>query len=99
MHRSEFEHFAASVRQRLASRATAVLGDEDAAQDVVQDCLLKLWDIRDSLDDYTSPEALALTIVHRMSLNVLRSRHTTVGICDDVIAGAEPSPEDMAISS
>lgn len=97
MHRSEFEQFAASVRPRLASRACGLLGNEEAAMDVVQDCLLKLWDIRETLDDYSRPEALALTIVHRMSLNVLRSRHGSVEICDDIVSGYEPSPEDEAI--
>lgn len=99
MHRSEFEQFAASVRPRLVSRACGLLGDDQAAMDVVQDCMLKLWDIRDSLDDYSSPEALALTIVHRMALNALRSRHDRVEICDDIMAGFEPSPEDDAISA
>lgn len=97
MRRSEFEQFAASVRPRLTSRACGLLGSEEAAMDVVQDCLLKLWDIRDTLDDYSSPEALALTIAHRMSLNALRSRHGSVEICDDIVGGYEPSPEDEAI--
>ena len=97
MHRSEFEKFAADVRPRLTARAAGLVGDSEAAQDVVQDCLIKLWDIRDTLDEYSSPEALALTIVHRMSLNQLRSRKGNVEICDDVMVSAEPSPEDRAI--
>lgn len=96
MHRSEFEKFVTAVRPRLISRATALI-DSNEAQDVVQDCLLKLWDIRDTLDEYSSPEALALTIVHRMSLNVLRGRQNSIELRDDVIGSAEPSPEDNAI--
>lgn len=98
MHRSEFEKFALAVRPRLTMRAAGLLGDNEAAQDVVQDCLIKLWDIRDTLDEYSSPEALALTIVHRLSLNALRSRRSNVDLCDDLMVDSEPSPEDKAIN-
>lgn len=97
MHRSEFEKFATAVRPRLTARAAGLIGDSEAAQDVVQDCLIKLWDIRDTLEEYSSPEALALTIVHRLSLNLMRHRTGSVELCDDLIGSAEPSPEDRAI--
>jgi len=97
MHRSEFEKFATAIRPRLASRAVAVTGDMAVAEDLVQNCLLKLWTIRESLDDYSSPEALAMTIVHRMALNWLRDRKQHVELCDDVLGGVELSPEEKAI--
>lgn len=97
MHRSEFEKFATAIRPRLASRATAVTGDVAAAEDVVQNCLLKLWTIRETLDDYSSPEALALTMVHRMSLNALRDKKQHVELIDDVVCGFELSPEELTI--
>ncbi len=52
MHRSEFESFVKSVRPALLARANSVVSDADAAADIVQDCLLKLWSMRQSLDDY-----------------------------------------------
>ena len=67
MHRSEFEKFVISIRPRLFSRANAMVDDADLAADIVQDCLLKLWTMRASLDEYNNPEALAVTIVHRLS--------------------------------
>ncbi|MDE5595079.1 MAG: RNA polymerase sigma factor, partial [Muribaculaceae bacterium] len=71
----------------------------DTAEDVVQDCLFKLWSMRGTLDEYNSPEALALTITHRLSLNAVRGRHSTVELLDEVIAGTEDSPEQHVIRS
>lgn len=98
MHRSEFEKFVVSVRPALHSRAVSIIGDADAADDVVQDCLLKLWSMRQSFDEYNSPEALALTITHRLSLNVVRGRRSTVEICDEILSDHEDSPEQKAIN-
>ena len=99
MHRSEFESFVKSVRPVLLARANSVVSDADAAADIVQDCLLKLWSMRQSLDDYNSPEALAMTIVHRLALNSLRSQKIVLEVRDDILSDCEPSPEQMAIDS
>ena len=99
MHRSEFESFVVSVRPLLIARASSVVGDTDTAADIVQDCLLKLWSMRMSLDDYDSPEALAVTIVHRLALNTLRSKKTVLEIRDDIMPDSQASPEQMAIDA
>lgn len=96
MHRSEFEKFASAIRPRLASRAFAMVGDKAEAEDIVQDCMLKLWTIRQNLDDYTSPEALAMTIVYHLSLNILRDSNRSVALPDDdSLSGVDYSPEEL----
>lgn len=99
MNQSEFAKFAEAVRPALLARAQSVTGDTESAADIVQDCMLKLWTMRAALDDYTSPEALAMTIVHNLSLNVLRSRKTSVELHDDVMSDAHPSAEQTMIAS
>lgn len=99
MHRIEFEKFVVSIRPALVARAAAIVGDDAAAEDIVQDCLFKLWSMRGALDEYNSPEALAVTITHRLSLNAVRGRHTTVGLLDETVAAATNSPEDEMIRS
>ena len=99
MHRSEFEKFAIAIRPSLLARAASVTGDADSAADIVQDCLIKLCTMRGSLDDYDSPEALAMTIVHRLALNYLRSVRTTVDINDSVVADVDLSAEEKVINS
>jgi RNA polymerase sigma-70 factor (ECF subfamily) len=67
-----FEIFANAVRNRLYARALHITADNASADDMVQDTLLKLWTLRDELDKYASPEALASVIVNRLSLNYVR---------------------------
>lgn len=99
MHRLEFEKFVIAVRPRLLARAKSLVDNVDAADDIVQDCLLKLWTMRSSLDDYSSPEALALTIVHRLSLNFIRTRKVSYDLREDILSDSHPSPEETVISA
>lgn len=46
--------------KRLARRMT---GDDDNAEDLVQEVMLKLWSMRQSLDRYDNKKALAATIL------------------------------------
>lgn len=99
MRRHDFELFAAEIRPRLSARAASVTGDRSEGEDIAQDCLLKLWTLRDTLDDYTNPEALAMTIVYRMALNRLRYRRTDANIDDAALVDTGCSPEDEFIDS
>lgn len=82
----EFEIFVCRCRRMLVSVARGYLGDDDMAEDVVQEALLKLYAMRDKLDTYHSVEALARVVVKRLSLNVLRNhqRHSVVPLNEDV---------------
>lgn len=97
MRRRDFELFAAEIRPRLSAKAASVTGDRSEGEDIAQDCLLKLWTLRDTLDDYTNPEALAMTIAYRMALNSVRGRHTDTGLDDAALADTGSSPEDEYI--
>lgn len=88
MTRQSFEIFATSIRSRLYAKALHITADNDAADDMVQDTLLKLWTLREELDKYASPAALATVIVNRLSLNYVRDakrdRFTTIdGACNE----------------
>lgn len=89
MNRQAFEILASSVNEQLKARALKVVGNKDVAADLAQDTLLKLWTIRDELDNYRSPEALAMVIVNRLALNHLRQSKrnddTDVGLLRDII--------------
>lgn len=97
MLRKEFEKFAASIRPALVRRAAAICGSDELAEDLTQDCLMKLWTIREKIDSYSNPEALAMTIIYRMALNDLRGRHQTVEISNDLMPGCESSPEELIV--
>lgn len=59
----------------LVRYAIRMVHDEDKAEDLVQDTLLKLWNIHDSLEQYRSVDALATTIIRNLSLNTIRDDH------------------------
>ena len=57
MERSDFEITISSLRPRVVRQALRYLKDRDEAEDVAQDTLLKLWEIRDTWHQYRSLEA------------------------------------------
>ncbi|MBD5215235.1 MAG: sigma-70 family RNA polymerase sigma factor [Bacteroidales bacterium] len=94
----EFEILARGLRPRLVRSIQPLLGEEDA-EDVAQDTMLKLWDLRDTLDIYRSVDALAMVIARRLAINCLRDRHPErFETLDGNFAQAvERSPEDDVI--
>lgn len=75
MERQVFEKEAARLRPMLVRYAIRMVHDEDMAEDLVQDTLLKLWNIHDTLEQYRSVDALATTIIKNLSLNAIRDNH------------------------
>lgn len=60
------------MRPALLRMAIRYLEDSDEAEDAVQDALLKLWFLRDRLDQYRSVDALAIVITKHLCINRLR---------------------------
>ena len=50
------------LREKLLVYAARLGGEQVEAEDIVQDVFLKLWSIREKLDEYHRVEALAFTI-------------------------------------
>lgn len=97
MNAREFEILARGLRPRLVRSVRPMLGEDDS-EDVAQDTMLKLWDLRDTLDIYRSVEALAIVIAKRMAINLLRDRNPArYEALADVATAAAPSPEDDVI--
>lgn len=69
MNNLEFEILAHKLRPVIKSKAIAILQNEDDAEDIAQDTLLKLWTLRDRLDSYKSIDALAHVIARNMCLD------------------------------
>ncbi len=76
----EFEKTAKRLRPLMLTTSRQLLGRCSEAEDIVQDAMLRLWSIRDELGRYSSPEALAVTIVRRLSINELRQRRPDTDI-------------------
>lgn len=93
-HREElrFEQHYRPMLPQLYSLAFRLLRSEEDAKDVVQDVLLKLWQMRHQLP----PDGAEIPFVHAMvrnrCLNLLRDYHTEP-LQEDVIHTIEPSPD------
>lgn len=93
----EFEEFAHRIRPRLVSMASGIVDTVDEAEDLAQDTMLRLWGLRDQLDEYRSVESLAVVICRRMALNVVRSRKRCVAIEDATYLHDDFSPEERLL--
>ena len=63
------------IRDKLFHIAHKILAEEEEAEDAVQEVLLKLWHIRDSLQKYESPAAFATTVTKNHCLDRLKVKN------------------------
>lgn len=59
----EFNKDIVPMRSELRDIALKMTGNEDESEDFTQEVLLKLWSIRDTLDQHSCHKALAITIL------------------------------------
>lgn len=81
----ELETFKITVlplQDKLMNISLKLVDKKTDAEDIVQETFLKLWYIRDKLNDYRSVEALAVTITKNLALDKLRAQRNTVGDAD-----------------
>ena len=93
----EFEIFVERTRPKLLAIACQYLGATADAEDVVQEALLKLYAMRQRLDDYRSIEALATVVVKRLALNTLRNekRHPATTLDERITVSDEPPVDEQ----
>lgn len=77
---SDTEKFKQSIlplQPAMQRMAESLLGNEDDAADVVQDCFVSLWNNRKKLEKVVNIEAWCITMVRRRSIDILRHRRPT----------------------
>ncbi len=93
MSETEFSREVAALRPALALTAQRYLHDPQAAEDVVQDALLRLWQIRDTLQ--LPIQAFAQVLVRNLSIDTIRRRHPQVDVTALASLAADvPSDDD-----
>ena len=94
MKRSAFEQQARSWRQKALEVSLHYGAGKDEAEDIAQDVMLRLWQMRDELDRYNSEEALvALMAKHLLRNHQRRRRPDTLN--EAVVISLNTSPHDM----
>ena len=75
-----------------------ILEQQDEAEDAVQETFLKLWEIRDKLDDVESAKAYSIRILKNECLDRLRKAKKSVS-AEQVLAKEPISPADERIDA
>ena len=82
----DFQHIAIAIRPRLISLCRSFFDRQELAydaEDAVQETLLRLWQMRDRLDDYQQPEALAVRIAKNVCIDILKQTGNQHATLDD----------------
>lgn len=102
MNREEFEQTATPLRAHIVGMVMTMPDSVDTslADDVAQETLMKLWAIRDKLDEYRNIESLAIVIARNCAIDHLRKMSSlTLGLdsVDDTTVATVSSPEENII--
>lgn len=87
----QFKHEYLPMQPAMQRMAESILGNEEEAADVVQDCFVTLWREREKLSRVVNREAWCITLVKRRCADVLRKRRPTVDIDERLMAAEEDS--------
>ena len=77
---SEFNHTILPMRGDLLRYALKLTGSADNAEDLVQETMLRLWDMRDRLGSADNIKALALTMTRNRHLDQQRHESHTAAM-------------------
>ncbi|MDO4958604.1 MAG: RNA polymerase sigma factor [Prevotellaceae bacterium] len=82
------------MKDRLFRLAFRITLNQQDAEDVVQETLIKIWNRRDHWDEIESLEGWAMTIARNMALDVIRKQdsHRTVSLDEPSPIPHHPSP-------
>ena len=86
---TQFKHDYLPLQPAMQRMAESLLGSEDDAADVVQDCFVTLWNDREKMRHVVNREAWCIMLVKRRCVDVLRRRRPTVEIDERTLALAE----------
>ena len=75
MQASDFKQLFLPCHRKLFSVAYRLMGNAQAAEDMVQETFLKLWMQRDKIERIDNPEAYSITVLHRLFYDRMRTGH------------------------
>ncbi|MBW6501046.1 MAG: sigma-70 family RNA polymerase sigma factor [Bacteroidales bacterium] len=98
MNRVDFNSIILRISRKLFRYAYRVLNNQQEAEDAVQEVCIKLWEMRDRLNQYDSIEALSTTMIRNHSIDLLRRRKAVEYEHINTIhqyPGSTPSPQEQ----
>lgn len=73
-----FENSIMPISQKMYRYAFSILKNDDTAKDVVQECLMKIWDKRALLPSIDSPESWAMRIIRNQCYDWIKTNRFTI---------------------
>ena len=77
MTRSEFEHIAERLRQKVLKVGLQFFGSQDDAEDAAQETMEQLWRYCEQIDASRNSEALAIRVAKNCCVNLYRKIHNS----------------------
>jgi len=77
MNQKEFMQLVNPFKDKVFRMAKRLLVSTEEAEDATQEVLVKLWNKNESLDDYKSVEAVAMTMTKNYCLDQLKSKRAS----------------------
>ena len=74
---AQFKNDILPLKNKLFRFALNIVKDEDLAKDVVQECLIKVWEKRNDLKLVHNIEAWCMQVTKNKALDKLRSKHVS----------------------
>ena len=78
MSKTIFEHKIIPHSQKMYRYALSILKDSESANDVVQECLMKIWNKREMLSSINSPESWAMRITRNQCYDWVKTNRFTI---------------------
>ena len=84
MTQQEYEHMVPMLRPRLKDIGRQFFGDEDTAEDIAQETLMRLWLLRERIASLTGIEPLAVRMAKNLCVSAWRKRQVRAGrVCKE----------------
>jgi RNA polymerase sigma factor (sigma-70 family) len=71
----EFTYQLVGLKDKLFRFSTKIIGDEELAEDVVQDVVIKMWNKREERDQYNNLESYCMRMTKNLSIDKTRSKN------------------------
>lgn len=97
MDTEEFKIRLLPLKNKFYRLAMRLLNHREEAEDVVQEVFLKIWKMRDELQQYRSVEALMMTMTRNLSLDKLKlKKNKAVSLQPEWTAFQQESPHEQS---
>ncbi len=98
MTREKFNEYVLKQSRKLYGFAFRILHNQEEAEDAVQEVFIKLWRMGEKLDNYTSIDALATTMIKNYCIDQIRKQKHLKNDHNEIAGyqlNTSPSPHDQ----